>query len=130
MTRYRVTVTRQDGAWFADVDGLPPNLVNATDVLRFADLDVEVHDLIGGLLDVEPETLELDWRFLFGDTDVTVAVADLDDVVSALEELEDRRDRLRSELIRTGRAGGLSQAAIADVIGVSQQRVAQLSRAS
>jgi predicted XRE-type DNA-binding protein len=130
MTTYRVMVTRQDGAWFADVGGLPPNLVAATDVPRFADLDVEVRDLVAGLLDVDPESFELEWAYLFGDADMTKTVADLDEVVSALQEMEARRDTLRADLIRAGRAAGLSQAAIADVVGVSQQRVAQLSRAS
>lgn len=130
MTTYRVTVTRQYGTWFADVEGLPPNLVAATDVPRFDALDVEVRDLVAGLLGVDPETFELEWAYLFGDADMTKTVADLDEVVVALEELEARRDDLRADLIRAGRAAGLSQAAIADVVGVSQQRVAQLSRAS
>lgn len=127
---YRVTVTRQDGVWFADVDGLPAHLIGATDVPRFADLDVEVRDLLAGLLGREPEDLDIGFTVLFGGTDVSNAVAELDEVVTALEAAEDRRDELRAELIRAGAAAGLSQAAIADVVGVSQQRVAQLSRAS
>lgn len=48
MTAYHVTVTRDSGLWAAVVDGLPPHVVGATDVERFADLDVEVRDLIAG----------------------------------------------------------------------------------
>lgn len=72
MTRhYHVTVTREDDTWFADVAGLAPGLVGATDVARFADLDVEVCDLVAGLTDTDPDNFGLTWRIVFGATDVT-----------------------------------------------------------
>ena len=42
MRTYDVTVTREDNLWVADI----VELTAATDVVRFADLDVEVRDLI------------------------------------------------------------------------------------
>ncbi|MFY9806905.1 MAG: MerR [Pseudonocardiaceae bacterium] len=130
MTSYHVTVTRQDGAWFADVNGLAPNLIGVTDVPRFADLDVEVRDLVAGLTDGDPEGFDLSWRIMFGDTDVTTLVAELEHVDTTLDVLEAQRDAIRTELIKAGIASKLSQAAIADVLRVSQQRVGQLANAS
>lgn len=130
MTTYHVTVTREDGTWFADVDGLPSNLIGATDVPRFADRDVEVRDLVAGLTDTAPDQFDLAWRFSFGDSDVTELVIEFEHVERHLDELETRRDELRRELIRVGLAAKLWQSAIADVLGVSQQRVNQLANAS
>lgn len=130
MSAYHVTVTRQDGAWFADIDGLAPNLIGATDVPRFADLDVEVRDLIAGLTDADPEEFDLAWRIMFGDTDVTNLISELEHVEATLDALEAQRDDMRAGLIRAGMAAELSQAVIADVLRVSQQRVGQLANAS
>lgn len=130
MNTYQVTVSRQDGAWFADVEGLAPNLIGATDVQHFVDLDVEVRDLVGGLTDTGPEEFDLTWKILFGDTDVTQLVSGLEHIEETLDTLEARRDGLRAELIKVGLAARLSQAVVADVLGVSQQRVGQLANAS
>jgi len=46
------------------------------------------------------------------------------------DALEAQRDKVRAELIRAGSAAKLSQAVIADVLGLSQQRVGQLANAS
>jgi hypothetical protein len=40
MITYAVIVTRDGSLWAAVVDGLPPHVIGATDVERFADLDV------------------------------------------------------------------------------------------
>jgi hypothetical protein len=59
---YRVTVTREDQLWTAAVDGLRPHMVGVTDVERFADLEVEVRDLVAGLTDSEPNAFVLSWH--------------------------------------------------------------------
>lgn len=130
MNTYHVTVTHQDGSWFADVDGLAPHLIGATDVPRFADLDVEVRDLVAGLTDAGPGDFDLTWRVLFGDVDVTKKVSELARVEEMLDALAAQRDNLRAGLIKAGLASNLSQAVVADVLRVSQQRVGQLARAS
>jgi hypothetical protein len=58
---YDVTVTRDGTLWAAVVDGLPSHFVGATDVERFADLDLEVRDLVAGLTDADPESFDLRW---------------------------------------------------------------------
>lgn len=130
MTTYDVRIRREDGVWFADVDGLPAHLVGATDVPRFADRDVEVRDLVAGLTDTAPDEFELRWRIDFGHVDVTGLIVEFEVVEHDLDVLEARRDELRRELIRVGLAAKLPQSAIADVLGLSQQRVHQLASAS
>lgn len=61
-TTYEVRMTREDNLWVADVRGLPPHLIGATDVERFADLDGEVRDLIAGLTDTDPDDFAIAWR--------------------------------------------------------------------
>lgn len=128
MTTYLATVTREDGLWVVDVDGLPPSYFGMTEVQRFSELDLEVRDLIAGLTDTDPDGFEVDWRVLFGDTDVTTWLAELDHAEAQISSWEDRRNSLRREVIRAGRAAGLSQAAVGEVLRISQQRVAQVEQ--
>lgn len=126
MTTYDVTVFREDELWVADI----PDLVAATDMLRFADLDVEVRDLIAGLTDVEPDSFDIRWHYRAGDDEVTEPIEALSKVESELAALSARHDELRREIIRRMSAAGLSQRAIGDVLGLSHQRVNQLANAS
>jgi uncharacterized protein YegJ (DUF2314 family) len=54
------TVSREEGLWVAVVDGRPGG---ATDVEHFDDLEVEVRDLISGLVDADPDGFDIAWRF-------------------------------------------------------------------
>lgn len=67
MTAYDVTVTREDDLWVADIAGLAA----ATDVEHFADLEVEVRNLIAGLTDADPADFVINWRYLVNGRDVT-----------------------------------------------------------
>jgi hypothetical protein len=49
MTTYDVQVFREEELWVADIDD-----VGATDMLQFADLDVEVRDYVSGMTDSTP----------------------------------------------------------------------------
>ncbi|MDQ2709734.1 MAG: hypothetical protein M3Z25_19840 [Actinomycetota bacterium] len=61
---------------------------------------------------------------------MTSLVSDLEHLDETLDAVEAERDRIRAQLIRAGLAARLSQAVVADVLGLSQQRVGQLSKAS
>lgn len=121
--RYQVTVSRADKLWVVTVQELPGGF---TDVVRFDDAETEVRDIIY-LLTGEPEgTFELDWHYVQGERDYTQAVADLRRWEAETSQASSNRDRARLEIITTLRAAGLSQRNIAEVIGTSHQRVAQL----
>ncbi len=126
MNVYDVTVSREDELWVTDVAGMTA----ATDVLRFGDLDVEVRDLIAGLTDADPEEFEIRWHHRAGDDDVTALIGELAEVEAAAEAATVRRDAVRLEIIRRLSAAGLSQRVVADVLGLSHQRVNQLANAS
>lgn len=125
MTAYEVQVYREEELWVADIGDL-----GATDMLRFADLDVEVRDYVSGMTDVEPDSFDLRWRYRAGDDDVTDLIEGLAEVEIAIQHDTTRRDALRQEIISRMSAAGLSQRAIGDVLGLSHQRVHQLARAA
>lgn len=57
---HHVRVTREDGYWVAVVDGVRGG---ATETRRLSALDAEVRNLLAGLLDVDPDALELNYDY-------------------------------------------------------------------
>lgn len=123
---YVVTVTRDANLWAAQIDGLPPGCVGATDVEHFADLDVDVRDLVAGLTDVAPDAFDLDWHYVQNDHDYTAALDHAREWQRRLSEAEENRDRQRTIAAREMARAGLSQRAIGDALGISHQRVGQI----
>lgn len=122
---YMVTVIREGTLWTATVEGLPPGCVGVTDVEHFAHLDVEVRDLVAGLTDATPESFTLVWLYT-GDREYTVELDELFAWEKRAKEAVERREEARRSAVEAMRAAGLSQRAIADVVGLSHQRVQQL----
>jgi hypothetical protein len=122
---YRVVVTREDNLWVAVVDGLPGG---ATDVARMVDLETEVRDLIAGLRDVDPDDFEINWHYEQGSHDLTSIVGRLRASELAAEEAVHQRDEARRAAIVAMRDAKLSLRAIADLVGLSHQRVQQITR--
>ncbi|MDQ6848441.1 MAG: hypothetical protein M3070_00310 [Actinomycetota bacterium] len=60
MKRYDARVSREGGYWVAVVPGVRGG---ATESRRLSELDPELRDLLSGLLDAEPERIELDWHY-------------------------------------------------------------------
>lgn len=130
MSTYHVTVTRDSGMWAAVIDGLPPGVVGATDVEQFSDLDVEVRDLIAGLTDREPDGFELTWAYVVDGSDVTAQVTRYAAAEADYRAAARDREAARAQALDALTRAGLSQAAIGDVLGLSHQRVHQLTKAS
>jgi hypothetical protein len=129
MIAYDVTVTRDGTLWAAVVDGLPSHVVGATDVEHFADLDIDVRDLVAGLTDADPESFDLRWRYLVNGNDVTGLFTALAGSEHAYQTATSARDSARRELIRALSSAHMSQSVIGDVLGLSHQRVHQLVKA-
>lgn len=129
MTTYQVTVRRADRQWAVVIDGLPPRVIGAIDVDRFADLDAEVRDLIAGLTDADPVSFVLHWVYIVGDQDVTVLVNRLAHAESSLQEAARARDDARRAALEALSGAGVSQSVIGDMLGLSHQRVHQLIKA-
>ncbi|HEY4455406.1 MAG TPA: hypothetical protein VGN81_13935 [Pseudonocardiaceae bacterium] len=120
---YSVVVSREDNLWVAIVDGLP---AGATDVEKFEELDDAVHDLIASLVDVEPDTFWIDWRYRLGTQDLTVLIENLREWEHRAEQATRHRDATRKAVVDSMRSAGLSYREIADVVGLSHQRIGQL----
>lgn len=129
MTSYDVTVLREDPWWVADITG--PGLgPAATDVEHFADLEVDVRDLIAGLTDSDPDGFDLRWKFVINDVDVTEEFVRLAAAENALGDITRARESARRAVLDELSQAGVSQATIGDVLGLSHQRVHQLLKAN
>jgi hypothetical protein len=120
---YSVTVSREDGLWVAVVEGLP---AGATDVERFEDLHDAVHDLIGTLLDTEPGNFWVQWHLRQGSYELSDELRELQQWEKQAKLASANRDMARKVAVAAMREAGLSYREIADVIGLSHQRVGQL----
>ncbi|GAA1243130.1 hypothetical protein GCM10009676_30830 [Prauserella halophila] len=123
---YDVVVTREDGLWVAVVDGLAGG---ATDVDRMRDLEPDVRDLIAGLRDLDPEDFEITWHYRHREHDLTPAVTLLHEREQSADEAMRKRDEARHSAIIEMHEAGLSYRTIADLVGMSHQRVQQLASA-
>jgi len=120
---YSVTVSREDGLWVAVVEGVP---AGATDVERFEELREAVRDLISTLLDVEPDSFWIEWHYRQGSLDLTDLIEHLREWEDLAERAARNRDASRRAVVASMHSAGLSYREIADVIGISYQRVGQL----
>jgi len=120
---YSVVVSREDGLWVAVVEGLP---AGATDVEKFEELPDAVRDVIASLQDIEPDSFWIDWHYRLGTQDLTALIENLREWDHLVEHAVRQRDATRRATIGSMRSAGLSYREIADVIGVSHQRVGQL----
>jgi hypothetical protein len=120
---YSVTVSREDDLWVAVVEGIP---AGATDVERFEELPEAVRDLISTLLDVEPDSFWIDWHYRQGSHDLTDLIEHLREWEDLAERAARNRDASRRAVVESMHSAGLSYREIADVIGISYQRVGQL----
>jgi hypothetical protein len=120
---YSVVVSREVGLWVAVVEGLA---AGATDVEKFEDLEDAVRDLIASLVEIEPDSFWIDWQYRLGTQDLTVLIANLREWESLAEQATRHRDATRRALVESMRSAGLSYREIADVVGLSHQRIGQL----
>jgi transcriptional regulator with XRE-family HTH domain len=120
---YTVTVDREDNLWVAVVRDLPGG---ATDVARFDDLHDAVYDLIATLTDTETSEFWVEWEFLQGSPRLFDMLRDLRQWEKQAEVAAESRDAARRALADAMRDTGLSYREIADVIGMSHQRVGQI----
>jgi DNA-binding CsgD family transcriptional regulator len=124
---YRVVVTREDGHWLADV----PSLEGAHTYGRsLPTLDQAVREVVVLAADLPDEampSLVLDYEYHTGD-------ASLDATAREVRQLRREADELAAAAAtRTGRAAaelvarGLSVRDVAALLGISPQRVSQLT---
>jgi len=125
--KYEVAVSREGKWWVAEVKGV---LGGATEARTLGDLEIEVRDLLAGLLDIEEDSFDLTW-----DLSALVGAegqAAWEAFVIEREELDRLRRKLEQDRLTALRA--LSSAGVgvrdsASLFDLSHQRVAQLLNA-
>lgn len=126
MKQYDVTVSREGSLWTAVVDGLPPGVVGAMDYDTFADLHSGLPWFIADLTDAEPGDFAINWRYEINGYDVTEALHSLAKATEEFQRVHTTQEQARKAALNALADAGLSQRAMAEVLGVSHQRVNQL----
>jgi len=124
---YQVVVTREDGQWLADIPELPGAHTYARTLPTLDQAVREVIVLADDLPDEVMPELVVDYDYHTGDPD-------LDAVTGEVRRLRRQADELAATAAaRTGQvavklvAGGLSVRDAAALLGISPQRVSQLT---
>ena len=124
---YRVVVTREDGRWLADVPGLPGAHTCARSLLS---LDQAVRGavvLAAGLPGEAMAGLVFDYGYHTGDPGLDATAVEVRRLRRQADELAaaaaSRTGQAAAQLV----AGGLSVRDVAALLGISPQRVSQLT---
>jgi hypothetical protein len=110
--------------WVGVVNGVPGA---ATETKRLSDLEIEVRDLLAGLLDIDDEAIELSWDMsaVIG----TEGQAAWDAFVSERDELYAKQRKFEADrlaALEALRDAGVTVRDSAALVDLSFQRVAQL----
>lgn len=125
MSEHTVTVTREDNLWVATASDLPNGVSGVMDFDHFEQVHSGMVEFIADMTETDPAELQITWRYELGG-DVTSLVDEYLSVEDEAERITSHRDQVRAELVRELN-GPISQRAIADLLGVSHQRVHQLA---
>jgi DNA-binding CsgD family transcriptional regulator len=124
---YRVVVTREDGQWLADVPSLEGAHTYARNLPTLDQAVREVVVLAADLPDEAMPTLVLDYEYHTGDDNLDTTARDVRQLRRQADELAAaaaaRTSRAAAELV----ARGLSVRDVAALLGISPQRVSQLT---
>nr|WP_237683688.1 hypothetical protein [Nocardiopsis sinuspersici] len=104
---------------------MPENVAGVADYPHFSEIEDEAPEFIAGLAGSDPEDFTITWRYESGGEDATEEVLQYLVAEEELRRSQDERDRSRARALETLRKAGLTQRAMADVVGLSPQRVQQ-----
>lgn len=134
MTTYRVNVYREDRWWMIDVpeldghrgaDGLI-NVGSLTQARHYADIEQEARDFICTVVDAAPSAVDLDVHIDVDGLDVGDAAAAIAADRATAKEAEARAISRSTEVAQRLSAAGVPMREIAEIVGVTHQRVDQL----
>lgn len=120
----KVTVRRDPedhGFWLVHVDGEPGARTFGRSLGESKRRGIEVVAL---WFDLEPDQFEIDWDLRLGDIAKPV-----EEAKAAIGHADEDRTR-RDQAVRTLTEAGVSYRDVAELLGLSHQRVAQIARAS
>lgn len=124
MRQFKVTVKRdpeETSTWLVNVAGQPGAHTFGRSLAEAKRHGVEVVAL---WFDLEPEQFEIDWDVRLGDLTASVRQAK-----AAMVHAEADRSR-RDQAVKALTEAGISYRDVAELLGLSHQRVAQIAKAS
>ncbi|MGH3446771.1 MAG: hypothetical protein ACRDQA_02000 [Nocardioidaceae bacterium] len=125
-SRYRASVSREDGYWVAVVDGVRGG---ATESRSLARLDGEVRDLLAGLLDIDDThttEIEYDYNDALG-PDTAREIERVHQARLAARTTQHDYEAQRAAAIADLRTAGVSTRDAAALLGITFQRVQQIA---
>lgn len=123
---YRLIIGREGKQWTATVEGLPPGNSAHVRFAKMAQVEPTMRDVIASVLGCERHAFDLDVRYVFDGEDVTEAIQTYFVAAAAFEVAIGNRDAKRKTMVDELAEEGMSQRAIAQIIGRSHQRVNQI----
>jgi len=127
MKTFKVQVLRESPYWVAVVDGVPGG---AAEARSLSSLEVEVRDLLAGLLDMDEGSLSLEWDYSKGLGGSAELLADYEAARKALEKAKRDYESAQGSVVHELRKQGLSVRDSANLVHVSHQRISQLTRSN
>jgi hypothetical protein len=124
---YRVVVTREDGHWLADVPELQGSHTFARNLPALDDVVREVIVLAADLPDSAMPELILDYDYHTGDPELDSTTAEVRHLRRQADELAATAAARTGQAAATLVAKGLSVRDVAALLGISPQRVSQLT---
>ncbi len=121
---YRAKVTREDDFWVAVVHGVPGW---ATEARHLADLDGEVRDLLSGLLEVDGDSLDIDYDLSGAIGQAAARVTEYREACAQLGEAQDAYEATQERVVRELRKSGVRLRDAAGLLDVSFQRAQQVT---
>lgn len=124
---FTVGVARVANRWTATVtDGLEAGTVIEREFGNFAEVDAGMRSALHAVSGVDPARFYVRWRYRFGGEDLTTLVQEYQEAHRIAEDVAEWREGVRARLVSTLN-GRISQRAIADLLGLSHQRVNQIA---
>jgi DNA-directed RNA polymerase specialized sigma24 family protein len=124
---YRVVVSREDGNWLADVPGLEGAHTYARRLPALNQAVREVVVLAAGLPDEDMPGLSLNFDYHTGDPELDTTALEVRRLRREADELAVAATARTSHAVAQLAARGLSVRDIAALLGISPQRVSQLT---
>jgi DNA-binding NarL/FixJ family response regulator len=124
---YRVVVTREDGHWLADVPGLAGAHTYARSLPALDQAVREVVVLAAGLPDEAMPGLSVDYDYHTGDPELDTTALEVRRLRRESDELAAAATARTGQAVARLAARGLSVRDIAALLGISPQRVSQLT---
>lgn len=129
MTTYTVTATR-DGEWWSLVAEDVGGREVASQSRRLDQADAAIREAIALVLDVDPDTFDVDVVPVLDEAAVSAETLELLEVRRQLAELSERSRRLTPKAVAELRASGLSVRDVAELLGVTPSRISQIQHNS